>query len=293
MDVTLRDPAHSAPFGLVPMQQHPHYAACLRHLGTEAMAADFHDDGRHVARAQVYARRIGPARVFWMPRGPVWRDPPDDRAPTLALRDLRRTVARRGLWIVSQDGTGPLPATLPLSRAQRVAEMDLARDTATRRAALHPKWRRALVRAEAAGLRIEARTLRPADAALLAHEAAQRRDRRYAALPAAFTTAWAALHPDATRILVAHSGGAPVAFMLFLLHAPVATYHIGWSGPEGRRLAAHALLLWRASDWLAAQGFLRLDLGALDPRTPGLDRFKLRSGALPRTLGPARLLLPI
>jgi lipid II:glycine glycyltransferase (peptidoglycan interpeptide bridge formation enzyme) len=80
--------------------------------------------------------------------------------------------------------------------------------------------------------------------------------------------------------------------MLLLLHAPVATYHIGWTGPRGRQLNAHSLLMWRASCHLADAGYTRLDLGRTDPaRTPGIARFKMGTGAELRDLGATTLRL--
>ena len=67
--------------------------------------------------------------------------------------------------------------------------------------------------------------------------------------------------------------------MLFLSHGSSATYHIGHITPRGKALCAHNLLLWEAGRHLAHLGCRSLDLGRLDPRTPGLDRFKLRGGA--------------
>lgn len=276
------------------MQQHPHYARCLLTLGTQAVAVEIFDGTTRVGRAQIYRRQFGPVRAFWLPRGPVWQgdQPPGFRR--CALRALRRSIDGRGLWLVSPDTeNGPDGMALRLTRRLRVAETDLAGDQAARRAVLHPRWRNHLNRAERAGLEIEARALRPDDATLLRNELAQRHSRRYIALPPAFTDSWAAEMPTASRLFIARQGKIPIAFMLFLLHAPVASYHLGWTGPEGRQVAAHALLLWHASAWLAGEGYRRLDLGTLDATNPGLSEFKLRSGAIARDLGATRLLLHV
>jgi lipid II:glycine glycyltransferase (peptidoglycan interpeptide bridge formation enzyme) len=80
--------------------------------------------------------------------------------------------------------------------------------------------------------------------------------------------------------------------MLFLLHSPWASYHIGWSGAEGRRTNAHALLLWQAMLRLREEGFTTLDLGDVNTEdAPGLARFKIGTGALVAPLG-ATVLVP-
>jgi len=80
---------------------------------------------------------------------------------------------------------------------------------------------------------------------------------------------------------------------LFLTHKPWASYHIGWSGEEGRRRNAHGLILWRAITDLAAEGLAALDLGTVDTEAaPGLARFKIGTGARVAPLGPTLLVLP-
>jgi lipid II:glycine glycyltransferase (peptidoglycan interpeptide bridge formation enzyme) len=84
-----------------------------------------------------------------------------------------------------------------------------------------------------------------------------------------------------------------IASMLFLVHGRVATYQIGWSGEEGRRLSAHQLCLWEAMRALREAGVRRLDLGTVDTdAAPGLARFKIGAGARVRALGPTCLVLP-
>ena len=144
------------------------------------------------------------------------------------------------------------------------------------------KWRNRLNHARRSPLRVtHAPFPRQADHWLLSCEAEQRSARGYRTLPPAFAMAW-----PKTRLFTAYADGEPVAAMLFLLHAPGATYHIGWSGMEGRRTSAHNLLLTEAAEWLHRRGYTRIDLGPLEPsRAPGLSHFKLGSGARPECTG--------
>lgn len=272
------------------LQQSGTYAAVLRSFGCATAVADIHHGGRRMARARIHLRRIGPLRLAWLPCGPVW-----DRAAPLALRHvalsaLPRAAPFRAIWAVGGPAERNTPG-IAVARGSRTATLDLRADDAARRAALGGKWRNHLNKAERAGMTIDARPLSlPRDDALLARETSQRKARRYSALPHAFNARWSALAPDDTLLLTASGAGEVLAFVLLLLHAPSATYHVGWTSGEGRARGAHALMLWRASCMLAERGYLDLDLGICDAaRAPGIARFKLGTGARPQVAGPTRL----
>ncbi len=156
------------------------------------------------------------------------------------------------------------------------------------------KWRNRLNAAERRSLPV--RRVPPSGEALerlLAAEAAQRRARGYRALPPAFVERWlAAGAAPSAQLWIAGSARAPAAGMLFLTWPGGAAYHLGWSGEEGRRTQAHHLILWHAMCDLARARCRTLDLGSLDTvNAPGLARFKLGSGAVPRRFGATCLLL--
>lgn len=276
------------------LQQHPYYGQTVRGLGAGVKMYRLCTGGGEVGRVQVLYRRMGPLRLAWVGRGPVWMPWVAEAARRDALAKIATCLP--GLALVQPDtvaeaGWMRAPA---LMTAPSVAEIELTVPAEGRMARQHGKWRNRLRKAQAAGLTIRQRPVNgDADAALLAKEAAQRRRRGYTALPPAFLRKWAGQHRHATRLFTAHLNGEIVAFMVFLLHAPVATYHVGWSGAAGRDASAHHLLLWTASDWLADRGFSRLDLGTVDTATtPGLARFKIGTGAQIRALGPTLLPLP-
>jgi hypothetical protein len=285
------------PAPLVPcaLQQHPRYAAALARIGADAACVTVRDGDRVCATAWIVRRRIGPVRLAWIPRGPVWAFGVDD-----GLRQhILRTLPLRGLRIAQPDAPADradftAAGYRALLAPPSVAELDLTPDKDQRLKACHGKWRNRLRHAQAGDLTTTDRPLDPGrDRPLLDLEARQRRDRRYTALPPAFTLAWAASGPKTTRLFLAHDGPHLAAFVLVLLHAQTATYHIGWTDPVGRRLSAHNLLLWQASNWLAERGYARFDLGSIDTTAaPGLARFKLGIGARARALGPTMLRLP-
>lgn len=272
------------------MQQHPNYMRALRAMGA----------GGHVlceeggTSAQVITRRIGPLRLNWVARGPLFQGE-GDRAKHLAamLGDLP------GCTFALPDRAEETPVFrkagfCALGTAQEVAELDLTPAEAARLAAQHGKWRNRLRHAQAGPVVITHSPYEPRrDAPLLTLEVAQRRSRRYLALPTDFCHAWAATNPKATRLFRADGPEGFLAFVLILLHAPTASYHIGWTGAAGRKTSAHNLLLWQASNWLASRGYLRLDLGGIDRiKAPGLARFKLGSGATAHAIGPLMGRLP-
>jgi len=276
----------------LPLQQHPRFAQALTLIGQRAEAMTLRDEkGRRLGKALVVRRRVPVlGDVAYLPRGPIW----DVDAPCDARADA---LAASGAILVEAEAPCPslrLAGFRAVVTPAHVAELALAGDPASRRAALDGQWRGHLRQAERSGLTLR-REAFDGDPAhwLLAREALLRRERRYRTLPQAVACAFARTAPGAARLLVAIEDGEQVAGMLFLLHPPVATYHIGWTGLRGRALSAHHLLMMAAADDLAGEGFSRLDLGTIDAEaSPGLARFKAGLGATVRTLGGSWLRLP-
>lgn len=76
-----------------------------------------------------------------------------------------------------------------------------------------------------------------------------------------------------------------VAAILVLLHGSSATYQVGWTTDNGRKLGAHHQLLWRAVLALKAKGILDFDLGGInDESAAGVKRFKEGLGGKAVTL---------
>lgn len=243
------------------LMQDRSFAAALRLCGQNPVMLD--------GGLTLLHRRLLGLPVAMLPRAA----PPQDLRAQMRAAGLRLTPL-----ILSPEALCRIPRALRLRAPLSFAEIDLTAPEAARCAALHGKWRNQLRAAENSPLRVSDTPLSPDDP-LIARDAAQARARGYANWPPGLTAAFATVAPDQTRVFVAYDRGHPVAQMLFLLHGRRATYHIGYSTREGRSLNAHNLILWRAGCWLSARGFARLDLGMIDPRTPTLNRFKLRAGA--------------
>ncbi|WP_347310125.1 GNAT family N-acetyltransferase [Defluviimonas sp. SAOS-178_SWC] len=275
----------------LPLQQSRGYAAALRRLGGTTRRVQILRGSDPVGFARIVSRRFGPLRLSLLLRGPVWTADvtPDEKLE--ALRVLARSASP--LVVMPEDGGGGW-GFVPIVTPRHVALLDLSPDVERLRAGLRGKWRNRLVRAEAAGLRVHLGHPDPAPVArLLTLDAGQQKARGYRALPARFTHAWLAGDPGHALLVEARRGGEVIAAMLFLLHRPWATYHIGWAGPEGRRQNAHNLLLWQAVLRLKADGYRMLDLGDVNTEgAPGLARYKVGTGAEVVALGATGLVLP-
>ncbi|MEO3414250.1 GNAT family N-acetyltransferase [Roseovarius sp. CAU 1744] len=288
--------ASTLPAAPAALQQSAQYARALDQMGAHVETWIADAGSGPLARIQIVRRRFGPLPVSWVPRGPVWLNAPSEAARAEILRGLPRATGTAGLWIIAPDHPADthLIRQTPFISPQHVAEIDLGEDAGARMARQHVKWRNRLRHAQRSGLRVSHRRFDPArDNHVIRRETDQQRARSYRALPAAFVDAWASANPRDSRLFTVIHDGAGVAHMLILLHHPVATYHIGWSGDHGRALSAHNLALWEAAAWLARKGYTRFDLGSVDTQNaPGLARFKIGSGAGIRALGPTCLYLP-
>ena len=281
------------------MQQHPHYAATVQHLGGDTTNYVSRDGDVTTARIQVVQRKIGPLKVSWVPRGPVWSNDVTDAQKSDVMANLHSALSDSRFRILMPETATDARIIRNMNYRvlfpeQHFARLDLTTSVSHRLAAQHGKWRNRLRHALNSGTFFRSRPFKPGqDSKLLQLEHAQRRQKGYKALPSQFTLAWAKANHNAAQLFLAEDRAGLVAFVLILVHAPTATYHIGWSNERGRAASCHNLLLWRASNWLAERGIEELDLGLIDPDgAPGLTRFKLGIGAQTHTTGPTMISLP-
>ena len=266
----------------LPLQQDPRFGATLARLGAAV------DTLRLPGAAPVLRlRRFG---LNFVSRGPVWMTDGGDRAATLRAAPIR---------LMNDEATGDAVLRCAGFRQvmtpAHVAELSLKGTPTDRVTAMRGKWRNIWRKAQNGPLRIARAEFDPDKHRwLLSEDLAQQQVKRFRALPQALLLAYATQNPGDVITFTAYIRNEPVAAMLFILHAPVATYHIGWAGPQGRTHAAHYALLTAAADHLADRGFIRLDLGTVDTdNTPGIARFKIGSGAVIRPLGGTWAKLPL
>lgn len=232
----------------------------------------FHWQGR--AFGQLIERRFGPVRLGILARGPAWLDAPDWAGFAAALRQFRRRE-RWQFCLFSPDCDQDIARDLRAAGLRRVmtgtstVRVDLSPGEADLRRKLRPSWAASLRKAEQGGV-----TVRPASADDLGWLIAQDRGHQKTAGYGADSAAALALAPDHGCTLIARHANKRIAGALFLRHGPGATYQIGWSGPDGRRLGAANLLLWQALLRLREAGIRQLDLGGVWAGAPGITRFK-------------------
>lgn len=258
----------------LPLQQSPVYADALARLGARPRWLML-DGGRVLA--------IERGRLRMVLRAPV---PGPDSGPTEGARLVRQMARWGGITLITPEvpisGFGLVPLVTPMHHAIWQLGPGL-------RAGMARNWRNHLGQAERADLRLTRGTAATLDR-LIAVEAGQRRERRYQALPAAFTRA---LPGGALRLWQWRQAGEMQAAMAFVRHGTSASYHLAWGSDQARVAGVHALMLTRAAEALAAEGVRWLDLGSVDgERAPGLARFKLGTGAELRKLGATLLVLP-
>ncbi len=76
-------------------------------------------------------------------------------------------------------------------------------------------------------------------------------------------------------VAIARRGGIPVASAIFFHFGASAIYKFAASDPLARESQANHLVLWRAIERYAKDGFHRLDFGRTSRNNDGLRRFKL------------------
>ncbi|PUE18810.1 GNAT family N-acetyltransferase [Limnohabitans sp. WS1] len=280
------------------LQQAWIYGEALTSLGVSMARAMVWQDGQLVAIAQFMSKRVlGYISLASCTRGPIFHPDlsPADRAAI--YKRLRQSVPVPHLKVplfspnCSGEQLDPVE-TRGMSRVMTgysTVLLDLTQALSTLKAQLEGKWRNRLNKVLAnVKLQVHVQASLKRCDWLLGQELAQREAKKFHGLPTDFVKAYiacAADHRQAFVVAYAELGKNTVGGMLFLIHGRVASYHVGWSDEEGRRLNAHNALLWQAMAYLKDMGIEVLDLGGVNTHDlPGISRFKLGAGGQPITL---------
>jgi hypothetical protein len=277
----------------VPLQQAPAYAAALARRGRAVRRLLVEgEDGRTLYGVQAATRAVAGLHVLTTAlRGPFPFAPDALAAGPAPLRAAIGPLAGRwphALICAPELADGPQSmAALRATGMRRVmtpqsfARVDLGPDPANLRSRLDGKWRNRLVKAEAAGMRVEIARGGAAMSWLCGAHARLMAAKRFKGLPPDFIADLAAA--SARRdvfVCVAERRRETLAAALFLRHGAAATYVAAAAEPAGRALHAGTLLLWRGLAALQEAGAAICDLGPVDTdRSPGIARFKLGAAA--------------
>ncbi len=280
------------------LQQSWAYGEALNTLGVHVHRVLLRSEGRLMGIAQLGARRwLGYLYLVSCTRGPVWSDAASGAMRRHFYRQIKRTLPANPWKVVlfSPDSTAmemAQPEAAGMSRVMTgyaTASLDLRQSLPELRAQMASKWRNRLQKSESdPSLHVLVQPSIRQCEKLLNNEASQRRERGFHGLPLGFVRAYIQAHDQPEKAYVVawtHQKQETTASMLVLLHGATATYHMGWANDMGRKSNAHNLLLWRLIGHLKAQGIEKFDLGGINMSDlPGITRFKLGSGAVPRVL---------
>jgi hypothetical protein len=277
----------------VPLQQSTAYGAALARRGRIVRRWLIEGaDGRTLYGMQAATRRIaGIAALTTALRGPFPFHPEVLAAGGAPLAAAIRAMSRP--WPHALICAPELDDGAAASRAMRDARLrrvmtpqalamtDLRGDTAALRRRLDGKWRNRLVKAEAAGLRVDIARGGAAMTWLCGAHGRLMRTKGFRGLPPEFIADLAAT--SARRdvfVCTAEHRRQTIAAALFLRHGAAATYLAAAAEPEARARHAGNLLLWRGLVALQESGVATCDLGTIDTdRSPSLARFKLGAAA--------------
>jgi hypothetical protein len=277
----------AAPF--VPFQQSHAYGAALARRGRRLTRLLVEEDGATVIGVQATTRSVaGLPLLTTALRGPFpfTAAPPSPAAMSAVVAALRRRWPHA--LIVSPEFTEGDDAHAALRAARlrcvmspaSIVRVALDADPAALRRRLDPKWRNRLVKAEAAGLKVEISRGGAAMQYLLNAHARVMAAKRFKGPPGDFVAdiVAASVRRD-VFLCTAERKRSSVAAALFLRHGDSATYVIAATEAEGRAAHAGNLLLWRGMLALREAGVRVCDLGLVDTdRSPLLARFKLGTG---------------
>ncbi|NNG05869.1 MAG: GNAT family N-acetyltransferase [Inquilinus sp.] len=253
-------------------------------------------DGAEAGLAQMLeARLFGEAiHLLTLDRGPVWFEGYGGldhwRAFAAAFAErFPRRIGRRRRFLPELEDTPAARDLLVAAGFHRQAGvpgyqtlwLDLTPGLDALRAGLKQKWRNTLNRAERHDLAVQNDEGRGILPWVLARYAADRKARGYPGPAPGFLRALGgAFAPEGRLLILTAAKDRPVvAAVVLVLHGTAATYQIGWSSEQGRRLGAPSLLLWRAVEGLKARGIRDFDLGGVNDRdAAGVKAFKAGLG---------------
>ncbi len=254
--------------------------------------------GRPLAIVQVLQKKLGGLlSISRINRGPLFLPVADESLQQACFKRLARELGRlsRGRvlsWAPEARLTGNKLLQLEAAgfrllspRGWSSSIIDLGQEEAMLRSDLSGNWRNTLNVAQRKVLQLGVQIEELDDEAvfdLLLENCAAMMKERSVNFPAA-------LHRDLRQqlqrdgqpgmLLAMRNEEQLLAATWTVPHGDTATYLLGWSGEEGRKLHAHHLLLWENLRRLKMRGLRYFDLGGIDDEVAGgIAAFKLGMG---------------
>ncbi len=277
-------------------QQDWAYGKVLEKHGAKVWRASVSDtSNRLLGLAQITSKPFAKVANFGLcTHGPIWLEKLTADDKRFVYRALGNAIPVKWPRLVvftpdeDQNDLARVSGVKRVMTGEATVRINLEQDLEVMRAAMDQKWRNRLNSAEKSELKFTIGGTKPSQYRwLLDIEEIQREKRGYRALPAAMTLDWQTFKSSAENgsknggvsIYRADLGKECAGAMLVLEHGTMATYHIGWSSDEGRKLGAHNLCLWNACLDLKARGFKKFDLGGVNTQSgAGIARFKIGTG---------------
>lgn len=291
--LAVREVAHRVEWdALVAAAPMPHlpqdyaYGAGKAATGWSVRRLAFEQGGRIVAFATLLQlRRLGLTLLNRINRGPVFLSAEPDDDTVLAVYGAIRSRFGR-IW------TAPLSIAPALTAG---AESDALLRRAGYRLRHRLSWQSgridltvgedALLAGLGSNFRNRLRKAQKSDATLeiagdaesfewmIARHLENMDQKRFSAASPTLLRALRAAAPENVRVFRMLENGRPVAGMSVVRFGTHSEYHIGWFGPEGRRLNAGNFLMWNILATLSREGVATFDVGGLKPGD-GYTQFK-------------------
>lgn len=272
------------------------YGAGKTATGWPATRIEFVRDGRTVAFATVLqVKRLGITLLNRVNRGPVFLDAaPDDETIVSVYRALRRHHGH--FWQGPLLIAPALPRGADAARLLRKAgyrlrherswtsgRLDLTRSEDEIWRGLGSTFRNRVRNAEKSEATLDVATGGVAYEWMLARHHDNMAAKGFSAVDSAMLSALRAAAPETVVVFRMMVGDAPVAGMSVVSFGTHCEYHIGWFGPEGRKLNAGNFLMWAVLREMKRRGQATFDVGGLKPGD-GYTQFKQTMKPVPYEL---------
>lgn len=283
---------------LLAMAPHPHlpqsfaYGAGKAARGWHTERIEFVREGRTVALATLLQiKRLGVTLLNRVNRGPIFIDPqPSDEQTIEVYRALRRHHGHfwQGPLLVAPALSHSEPAAhllrqagylLRHERSWTSGRIDLTRSEDELWRGFASTFRNRVRNAEKSGGTLEIASDAAAHEWMLARHTENMAEKGFSAADPVMLRALREAAPESVLVFRMMHEGAPVAGMSIVTFGTHCEYHIGWFGPEGRKLNAGNFLMWAVMREMKRRGLRTFDVGGLKPGD-GYTRFK-------RTMNPA------